>query len=150
MTRFLNHSDLYLIRSEEHGKLFVRGSTQTPPSTGAGPATNRAGHTRVADRNLQALWSTQLSLQSTDSGTDPSDTCPRSPEPANARASAMCRTRPTPKSPSFSPITASFRRCSTRFARSMPSFCAAARVSTKWIRLLQPSISPRRAPSSPT
>ncbi len=62
MTRFLNHSDLYLIRSEEHGKLFVRGSTQTPPSTGAGPATNRAGHTRVADRNLQALWSTQLSL----------------------------------------------------------------------------------------
>jgi hypothetical protein len=62
MARFLNHSDIDLIRSEEHEKLFVRGATQTPPPSGASPATNRAGHTRVADRDLQALWSTQLSL----------------------------------------------------------------------------------------
>jgi len=62
MTQFLNHSDIDVIRSEEHEKLFVRGSTQTPPPTGADPATNRAGHTRVVDRDLQALWSTQLSL----------------------------------------------------------------------------------------
>src|ERR1700748_2674918 len=55
-----------------------------------------------------------------------------------------------PKSLRFSPTTANYRRCSTRFARSMPSFCVAARVSTKWIRLSQRSILPTRAPSSPT
>ena len=63
MTRFLNHSDIALIRSEEHEELFVRGSTQTPLPAGAGAATNRAGDTWVTDRDLQALWSTQLSLR---------------------------------------------------------------------------------------
>src|ERR1700751_914732 len=31
MTQFLNHSDTDVIRSEEHEKLFVRGSTRTLP-----------------------------------------------------------------------------------------------------------------------
>jgi hypothetical protein len=62
MNRFLNHSDTILIRSDEHEELFVRGSTQTPSSTDADPATNRAGHTWVTDRNLQTLWPPQLSL----------------------------------------------------------------------------------------
>ncbi|MEA2948088.1 MAG: hypothetical protein QOI40_3418 [Alphaproteobacteria bacterium] len=62
MKRLLNHSDTVLIRSDEHEELFVRGSTQTPPSTDADLATNRAGHTRVTYRDLQALWSPQLSL----------------------------------------------------------------------------------------
>ena len=62
MTQFLNHSDIDVIRSEEHEKLFVRGSAQTPPPTGADPATNRAGHTWVVDRDLQALWPAELSL----------------------------------------------------------------------------------------
>ena len=30
MTRLLNHSDINLIRSDEHGEHFLRGSTQTP------------------------------------------------------------------------------------------------------------------------
>jgi hypothetical protein len=62
MARFLNHSDTVLIRSEEHEVLFVRGSTQAPPPAGADPTTNRADDTWVTDRDLQALWSTQLSL----------------------------------------------------------------------------------------
>ena len=63
MTRALNQSDILLIRSDEHEEHFIRGSTQTPPPTGADPATNRAGHTWVTDRDLQTLWSTQLSLR---------------------------------------------------------------------------------------
>lgn len=35
MTPILNHSDIGSIRSEEHEKLLVRGSTQTPPPVGA-------------------------------------------------------------------------------------------------------------------
>src|SRR5215470_5397720 len=63
MTRFLNHSDTVLIRSDTHEEHFLRGSTQTPPPAGANPATNRAGDTWVTDRDLQTLWSTQLSLR---------------------------------------------------------------------------------------
>ena len=63
MTRALNQSDILLIRSDEHEEHFIRGSTQTPPPTGADPATNRAGHTWVTHRDLQTLWSTQLSLR---------------------------------------------------------------------------------------
>ena len=63
MTRVLNQSDTVLIRSDEHEEHFFRGSTQTPPSAGADPATNRAGHTWGADRDLQTLWSAQLSLR---------------------------------------------------------------------------------------
>ena len=62
MTRFLNHSDTVLSRSDAHEEHFFRGSTQTPPPAGANPATHRAGHTRVTDRDLQALWSPQLPL----------------------------------------------------------------------------------------
>src|SRR5215467_57971 len=62
MTRFLNHSDIVLIRSGKHEELFVHVSTQTPPPAGAGAATNRAGDTWVTDRDLQALWPSQLSL----------------------------------------------------------------------------------------
>jgi len=63
MTRVLNQSDILLIRSDEHEEHFFRGSTQTPPSAGADPATNRAGHTWGADRDLQTLWPAQLSLR---------------------------------------------------------------------------------------
>lgn len=62
MARVLNQSDIEAIRSEEHEVLFVRGSTQAPPPAGADPATNRADDAWVTDRDLQALWSTQLSL----------------------------------------------------------------------------------------
>jgi hypothetical protein len=63
MTRFLNHSDIVLIRSGEHEEHILRGSTQTPPPAGADPATNRAADTWVTDRDLQTLWSPQLSLR---------------------------------------------------------------------------------------
>ena len=63
MTRVLTQSDILLIRSDEHEEHFLRGSTQTPPSAGADPATNRAAHTWGADRDLQTLWSAQLSLR---------------------------------------------------------------------------------------
>ena len=62
MTRVLNQSDIVLIRSDEHEEHFFRGSAQTPPPTGADPTTNRAGHTWVTNRDLQALWPAQLSL----------------------------------------------------------------------------------------
>jgi hypothetical protein len=38
-----------------------------------------------------------------------------------------------PQVAEFRPTIASSRRCSTRFARSTPSFCVAAKVSTRWI-----------------
>ena len=62
MTRGLNQSDTSLIRSDKHEEHFFHGSAQTPPPAGADPATHRAGHTRVSDRDLQTLWSAQLSL----------------------------------------------------------------------------------------
>ena len=63
MTQPLNQSDCNLSRSRCHEKRFVRGSTQAPPPAGACPATARADHTWVSERDLQALWSIQLSLQ---------------------------------------------------------------------------------------
>lgn len=62
MPRVLNHSDILLIRSAEHEEHFFRCSAQTPPPTGADPTTNRADHTWVTNRDLQALWPAQLSL----------------------------------------------------------------------------------------
>ena len=62
MTRVLNQSDTSLIRSGAHEEHFLRGAAQTPPPIGANPATHRAGHTRVTDRDLQAVWPAQLSL----------------------------------------------------------------------------------------
>jgi hypothetical protein len=62
MARLLNHSDIVLIRSEEHEECFLRGSAQTPPPIGADPTANRAGRTWVTDRDLQALWPAELSL----------------------------------------------------------------------------------------
>src|SRR4029077_16860024 len=63
MTRVLNQSDILLIRSDGHEEHLFRGSTQTPPPAGADPATNRAGHTWITDRDLQTLWPAQLSLR---------------------------------------------------------------------------------------
>jgi hypothetical protein len=63
MTQPLTQSDGSLIRSGCHEQRFFRGSTQAPPAAGACPAAARADHTRVTDRDLQALWSIQLSLQ---------------------------------------------------------------------------------------
>src|SRR5215831_1246898 len=63
MTRVLNQSDVLLIRSDENEEHFFRGSTQTPPPAGADPATNRAGRTWGADRDLQTLRPAQLSLR---------------------------------------------------------------------------------------
>src|SRR5215472_1102200 len=63
MTQPLNQSDSSLIRSGCHEERFFRGSTQTPPAAGARPATARADHTWVTNRDLQALRSIQLSLQ---------------------------------------------------------------------------------------
>jgi hypothetical protein len=63
MTQPLNQSDSSLIRSGCHEQRFFRGSTQTPPAAGARPATARADHTWVTNRDLQALRSIQLSLQ---------------------------------------------------------------------------------------
>ena len=148
MTRVLNQSDIVLIRSDEHEEHFFRGSAQTPPPTGADPTTNQAGHTWVTNRDPQALWPAQLSLH----------------RRAWARAQAiLVYGRPNWRTPApwlrakrdLPPSRCvshqlPYGRCSTRYARSMPNFCAAARVSTKWIRLSQRSILPRRAPSSPT
>ena len=63
MTRVLNQSDVLLIRSDENEEHFFRGSTQTPSPAGADPATNRAGRTWGADRDLQTLRPAQLSLR---------------------------------------------------------------------------------------
>jgi len=63
MTRALNQSDLYLIRSEKHEKRFFCGPAQTSSPAHARSAADRTNHTRVIDRDLQAVWATQLSLQ---------------------------------------------------------------------------------------
>jgi hypothetical protein len=63
MTQPLNQSDSSLIRSGCHGQHFLPGSTQAPPTVSARPATARADHSWVANRDLQALRSIQLSLQ---------------------------------------------------------------------------------------
>jgi hypothetical protein len=63
MTQPLNQSDSSLIRSGCHEQRFFRGSTQAPPTVSARPATPRADHSWVTNRDLQALRSIQLSLQ---------------------------------------------------------------------------------------
>jgi hypothetical protein len=63
MTQALNQSDRSLIRSKCHEQRYVRGPTQAPPAAGACPATARADHTWVSERDLQALWAIKLSLQ---------------------------------------------------------------------------------------
>ena len=63
MTQPLNQSDSNLIRSGCHEQRFFRGSTQAPPSASARLATAREDHTRVTNRDLQALRSIQLPLQ---------------------------------------------------------------------------------------
>jgi hypothetical protein len=63
MTQPLNQSDRSSIRSRCHEKRFVRGSTQAAPPAGVCPAAARADHTWISERDLQALWSIQLSLQ---------------------------------------------------------------------------------------
>jgi hypothetical protein len=62
MTQPLNQSDSALIRSGCHEERLFGGSTQTPPTARACPATARADHTWITNRDLQALRSIQLSL----------------------------------------------------------------------------------------
>ena len=62
MTRLLNQSDRELIRSVQDGKRFFLSSAPTTPSAGAVTAANRADHSRLSHRDLQALWPTKLSL----------------------------------------------------------------------------------------
>jgi hypothetical protein len=62
MMRLLTHSDIKLIRSAKDGKRFLLSSAPTPPSAGAGTTANRADRARLSDRDLQALWSSKLSL----------------------------------------------------------------------------------------
>ena len=62
MTQLLTLSGNSLIRSGYHEQRFFCGSTQTPPTVGACPATARANHTWVTNRDLQTLRSIQLSL----------------------------------------------------------------------------------------
>ena len=62
MIQPLNHSDNNLNRSGSHAKRFVRGFAQTPLPTSARSTTAGADHTRLADRNLQAMRATSLSL----------------------------------------------------------------------------------------
>jgi hypothetical protein len=64
MIRSLNQSpDIRLIRSVEHEKRFQRVLTQTPPAADPGSAPNRAHHTRITHRDLQALWACGLPLR---------------------------------------------------------------------------------------
>lgn len=62
MTRPLNQSDLKLIRSAKDEERFLLGSAPKTPSAGAFTAANRADCARLSHRNIQALWSTRLSL----------------------------------------------------------------------------------------
>jgi hypothetical protein len=59
----LNQSDKSLIRSVEHEKRFRCVVTQTPPAAHTGSAPNRADHTRITHRDLQALWACELPLR---------------------------------------------------------------------------------------
>jgi hypothetical protein len=62
MNRLLIRSDHLSIRSDEHPESFAIGSTQASSQSGARPATAREGVTRVANRDLQALWPAELPL----------------------------------------------------------------------------------------
>jgi hypothetical protein len=150
MTRPLNQSDAKLIRSVKDDKRFLLGSAPKTPSAGSFTGRQSSRLCEALSSRPTSPAADQVVIVSTGLGTDPSDICRPSREPASARGSAMCRTQPILKSPSFLPSIASCRRCSTRFAQSMPSFCVAGRISTRWIRLSQLSILPRRLSSSPT
>jgi hypothetical protein len=63
MSQFLNLSDIILIRSGQHAKRFVRSPAQTSPPNNSRHAANRADRARFADRDIQALRPTQLSLR---------------------------------------------------------------------------------------
>jgi hypothetical protein len=63
MNRLLIRSDHLSIRSDEHPESFAIGSTQTSSQSGARPATAREGVTRVANRDLQAVWPAELPLR---------------------------------------------------------------------------------------
>ena len=148
MTRILNHSDEYLIRSDEHSRFTFNDPTQTSPRTGAPAArrSNRCCAVRCSRPTSAAVGRTVTA--STDRGTVRNDISP-SAGLVNARGSTTCRMQRTPKSPNSSPTFAICRRGSTRSARSTPNCCGGARISDRWIRLSPLSTSPRRAPSSP-
>jgi hypothetical protein len=63
MNRLLIRSDHLSIRSDGYPKSFAISSTQASSQSGAWPATAREGVTRVANRDLQALWPAKLPLR---------------------------------------------------------------------------------------
>ena len=63
MNRLLIRSDHLPIRSDGHSESFAISSTQASSQSGARPATARQGVTRVANRDLQALWQAKLPLR---------------------------------------------------------------------------------------
>src|SRR6266568_5563185 len=97
MTLVLNQSDIYLIRSGEHAKCFVRSPAQTAPPADPWSAPDRADRAWFTDRDLQALRPTQLSLRRW-TWTRPQAISVHNCEPAIARGLVTCRMQPTPKS----------------------------------------------------
>ena len=63
MNRLLIRSDHLSIRSDGRSESFAINPTQAPSQSGARPATAREGVTRVANRDLQALWPAKLPLR---------------------------------------------------------------------------------------
>ena len=63
MNRLLIRSDHLSIRSDEYPEPVAIKSTQASSQAGARPATAREGVTRVANRDLQALWPAKLPLR---------------------------------------------------------------------------------------
>ena len=63
MNRLLIRSDDLTIRSDEYPASAINSSAQTPPQAGARLAPDRAGVTRLADRDLQTLRSAELPLR---------------------------------------------------------------------------------------
>jgi hypothetical protein len=100
MSRFLNHSDIILIRSDKHAKRFVRSPAQTSPPTHPRHAANRTDRARFADRDIQALRPTKLSLRR--------------------------RTRPRPQAISFH--NRAHRRASTAWLRAKRNLSPSRRV----------------------
>jgi len=63
MNRLLIRSDHLSIRSDGYPEAFAINSTQASSQPGARPAPAREGITRVTNRDLQALWPTELPLR---------------------------------------------------------------------------------------
>ena len=63
MNRLLIRSDHLSIRSDGRSGSFAISPTQASSQSGARPATAREGVTRVANRDLQALWPAKLPLR---------------------------------------------------------------------------------------